>query len=288
MPVRPEPRPIVETVDSERKIVQVIKGVAPAGGVGGGADLSDDDPAALGAAAAPGTADEASRSDHVHPYPTAAQVGADPAGTASAAIAAHVAAADPHPGYATDDGLAAETAARIAADAAEAATRAAADTALDSAIDSVDAALTAHTGAAAPHSGHELTASKGQANGYASLNGDTRVPDAQLGTGSASGTNWLRGDRAWATPTAAQVGADAAGTAAAAVSTHAGQADPHTGYQLESEKGAANGYAGLGSDGFVPTGQLGSGPASSSTVLRGDKTWGSVPGVDGDVALVNL
>lgn len=38
---------------------------------------------------------------------------------------------------------------------------------------------------------------------------------------------------------------DPAGTASTEVSTHAGLSDPHTGYQLESEKGAANGYAGL-------------------------------------------
>ena len=40
-----------------------------------GAALSDDDPAALGVAD-PGTSDDASRSDHVHPMPTAADVGA--------------------------------------------------------------------------------------------------------------------------------------------------------------------------------------------------------------------
>jgi len=42
---------------------------------GDGAALSDDDPAALGVAT-PGTSDDASRSDHVHPMPTAADVGA--------------------------------------------------------------------------------------------------------------------------------------------------------------------------------------------------------------------
>lgn len=42
---------------------------------------------------------------------------------------------------------------------------------------------------------------------------------------------------------AAQAGAEA--TAAAALAVHAGAADPHTGYQKESEKDAASGYAGL-------------------------------------------
>lgn len=52
------------------------------------------------------------------------------------------------------------------------------------------------------------------------------------------------------------VGADPAGTAAAAVSTHEAAADPHTGYQKESEKNAANGYAGLGSGGKLDAAQL--------------------------------
>ena len=58
--------------------------VAPGGG-GGGADLSDTTPSALGTAAA-GTGTEASRDDHVHAMPSAADVGADPAGTAAALV----------------------------------------------------------------------------------------------------------------------------------------------------------------------------------------------------------
>jgi len=38
-----------------------------------------------------------------------------------------------------------------------------------------------------------------------------------------------------------------------ALTTHAAAADPHTVYQLKSEKGAANGYAPLGSDNLVPS-----------------------------------
>jgi len=44
---------------------------------------------------------------------------------------------------------------------------------------------------------------------------------------------------------AADVGADTVGTAAAEVSSHAAAADPHTGYQKESERNAVSGYAGL-------------------------------------------
>jgi hypothetical protein len=44
--------------------------------------------------------------------------------------------------------------------------------------------------------------------------------------------------------------------AAGAVAAHAAAADPHLGYQKESEKGSANGYASLGTDGKVPAAQL--------------------------------
>jgi hypothetical protein len=66
----------------------------------GGAALSDDAPLPLGTAAA-GTSAKGSRSDHRHALPSAQQVGADPTGTASSAIAAHLLAADPHSQYTT-------------------------------------------------------------------------------------------------------------------------------------------------------------------------------------------
>jgi len=49
------------------------------------------------------------------------------------------------------------------------------------------------------------------------------------------------------------------------VATHVGESDPHTQYQKESEKGAANGYASLGADGLVPSAQL---PASSGGLTK--------------------
>ncbi len=52
---------------------------------GDGADLSDDNPEALGDAA-PGEAETASRADHVHPMPSAEDVEADPVGTALALV----------------------------------------------------------------------------------------------------------------------------------------------------------------------------------------------------------
>lgn len=47
--------------------------------------------------------------------------------------------------------------------------------------------------------------------------------------------------------------------------------------ETQANKGVANGYAGLGGTGLVPTGQLGAGTANSSSYLRGDGTWASRP-----------
>ena len=57
--------------------------VGPTGPEGPQPDLSTDTPEDLGTAAA-GVSMEASRSDHVHAMPSAADVGADPAGAANA------------------------------------------------------------------------------------------------------------------------------------------------------------------------------------------------------------
>jgi hypothetical protein len=57
-------------------------------------------PQALGAASV-GTSSLLSRQDHRHAMPSAADVGADASGAASAAVGGHVAAADPHPQYLT-------------------------------------------------------------------------------------------------------------------------------------------------------------------------------------------
>jgi hypothetical protein len=61
--------------------------------------------------------------------------------------------------------------------------------------------------------------------------------------------------------------------AAAALAAHEAAADPHTGYQRETEKGAANGYASLGATSLVPPAQLGTGTANSTRFLRGDGAW---------------
>ena len=62
------------------------------------------------------------------------------------------------------------------------------------------AQIDSHISAGAPHSGHEATVNKGAVSGYAGLGANSVVPTVQLGSGSASGTTYLRGDQTWATP----------------------------------------------------------------------------------------
>lgn len=69
-----------------------------------GIAAADAAPQPLGAAAV-GVSTDYAREDHVHAMPSAGDVGADPAGTASSAVSSHVAAADPHPGYALESSL---------------------------------------------------------------------------------------------------------------------------------------------------------------------------------------
>jgi microcystin-dependent protein len=114
----------------------------------------------------------------------------------------------------------------------------------------VTSAVSTHAGAADPHIGYQKESEKDQNNGYAGLDADGRVPESRIATTIARDTE-----------------------VTTAVSTHAGEADPHTGYQKESEKGAANGYASLDGSTLVPKAQLGTGTPTITNFLRGDGTW---------------
>lgn len=59
---------------------------------------------------------------------------------------------------------------------------------------------------------------------------------------------------------------------AAADASHADAGDPHPGYQKETEKGAANGYASLGAGGLVPMAQLATGTPDGTKFVRDDGT----------------
>lgn len=94
--------------------------------------------------------------------------------------------------------------------------------------------------------GLEEASNKGAIGGYAALDGSGYVPDTQLNPTIARDTE-----------------------VSDAVTAHNVAADPHTGYQKESERAAASGYASLDSGTKVPIAQVPTG-TTSSTVALGD------------------
>ena len=133
--------------------------------------------------------------------------------------------------------------------------------------------------AAAPTTNLTATTTNSEGAGLSFARNDhshaiTTAAPVALGAANAVGTaaSLARSDHVHIYPTAANVGAAAASHShvegdlpatlatdtevATAVTNHAAAADPHTGYQKESEKGAINGYASLGADGLVPLTQL--------------------------------
>lgn len=246
----------------------------------------------------------------------------------AAAVSTHEGASDPHTGYQKEseknnaNGYCGLDASGLVADV-----RLPSSIARDS---EVAAAVTAHEAAGDPHTGYQRESEKAQAGGYASLDGSTKVPIAQLPTGTSSTTvcagddsrlsdsrapsgsasgdlggsfpgptvTQARGLRETAGPTtlamagvsdgqflkrsgatvvgAALVDADIPATIArdsevsGAVSAHAAAGDPHTGYQLESEKAQASGYASLDGSTKVPIAQLPTGTSSSTVCIGND------------------
>jgi hypothetical protein len=62
----------------------------------------------------------------------------------------------------------------------------------------VATAVSDHAAAADPHTVYQKESEKGAVSGYASLDASTLVPVAELATGTADATVFLRGDRTWA------------------------------------------------------------------------------------------
>lgn len=79
-------------------------------------------------------------------------------------------------------------------------------------------------------------------------------------------------------------GAEASGAAAAAVAAHEGAADPHVGYQKESEKGVAGGYASLDGGGTVPDAQIPAAIARDAEVTAAISAHAAGDVQDGDPA----
>ncbi len=142
----------------------------------GAPGLSNATPADLGTAA-PGVSTEASRADHVHDMPSAADVGADPAGTAAGLV---------------DDlsGVSNQATARTNLGLGSAAVEAA--SAFATAAQGVDARTpTAHKVSHQDGGSDELALDASQIT-------TGTVPTARLGSGSASSTTYLLGDQTWA------------------------------------------------------------------------------------------
>lgn len=118
---------------------------------------------------------------------TAGDVGADPTGTASAALSNHVAEADPHAGY------------QLRAEAGQPNGYAQLDASGLVLQDPTSAAAVAAANAIAKAGGAGKLSSGwgGAANSLATLDSGGLVPTAQQGSGSPDATTFLRGDRAW-------------------------------------------------------------------------------------------
>jgi hypothetical protein len=124
----------------------------------------------------------------------------------------------------------------------------------------------------------EYVANKAQANGYAGLGANTRVPAAQLGTGAAA-TTYLAGDQTYKDPA---VGGDLTGTVSNAqiAAGAVGATETSSAIEKTANKGAASGYADLDSSSLLPISRL---PAGSTLIVR--KVSGNWPGGDADTGV---
>ena len=106
--------------------------------------------------------------------------------------------------------------------------------------------------------------------------GDNYFVDVIFEAGSAPPDPWPVAVQSGAATTHSHVEADLPTTLAtdtevtSAITTHAAAADPHTGYQKETEKAAASGYASLDGSTKVPIAQLPTGTSSTTVAIGND------------------
>lgn len=105
----------------------------------------------------------------------------------------------------------------------------------------VDALVAAHSGATPPP--HDYPVLDGTVTKWVRADGTIQVVSAAVVSNAPAGS--IAATNVQAALNELDSEKEATGTAAAAVAVHEGAADPHTGYQKETEKNAANGYAGL-------------------------------------------
>lgn len=197
---------------------------------------------------------------HSHPY------------EASGAVAAHEAASDPHAQYTTGAEAAAAAPVQSVAGKTGTVTLVKADAGLGNVDNTSDAAKPVST---ATQTALDL---KAPLASPAFTGTPTGITKAHVGLGSVDNTSDAAKPISTATQTALDAKAasihnhDAAYEAIGAVAAHAAAADPHTGYQKESEKGQANGYASLGAGGLVPIAQIASGTPTGAKFVRDDGT----------------
>jgi len=83
------------------------------------------------------------------------------------------------------------------------------------------AAVVAHEAAGDPHAVYQKESEKGAVSGYAGLDAGGKVPTAQLGSGVADASTFLRGDQSYAVPGASSTNIKAVNVTVAATAIEA-------------------------------------------------------------------